>query len=369
MTKMGLLERGTVRRLEMNHRFLGSLTVVAIAIAAVSLTSVAVAGQAPKAAKTTAATNAWTPPRTPDGQPSLEGVWANNNVTPLERPKQLEGRQFLTDQELAALRDKADQLFSGDGDAAFGDTIFETVLADAQKFVSRDGQTGDYNQFWLVERDWDNRTSLIMDPPDGRLPPLTPQAQARQAANTAARQRPAGGPEDRSLSERCITFGVPRLGAAYNSYYQFLQTPHYVAIYQETIHDARIIPLDGRSHVQQDIRQWHGDSRGHWEGNTLVVDTTNYSPKSRFREASENLHVVERFTRVSPDVIRYDMTFDDPTTWTKPWTVMIPLRRSDDLIYEYACHEGNDGLAGILAGARADEKAAEEAARKQKSEN
>ena len=353
----------------MNHRYPGSIGVLAVAIAAVSLMSAAVAAQAPRTAGTTAAPKAWTPPRTPDGQPSLEGVWANNSVTPLERPKQLEGRQVLTDQELAALRAKADELFSGDGDAAFGDTIFETVLANAEKFVSRDGRTGDYNQFWLVDREWDNRTSVIVDPPDGRLPPSTPQGEAKQAAVQAARQRPAAGPEDRSLSERCITFGVPRIGAAYNSYYQFVQTPHYVAIYQETIHDARIIPLDARPHVEQNIRQWHGDSRGRWEGNTLVVDTTNFSPKSNFRGAAENLHVIERFTRVGPDTIRYEITFDDPTTWTKPWTAMIPLKRSNDLIYEYACHEGNDGIVGILEGARADEKAAEDATRKPKSEN
>jgi hypothetical protein len=365
--------RERVRRLEMGHRFLGSL--VAVAVAAGSLMSVTIGAQAPRAAKTTAAANGkttaapktWTPPRTSDGQPSLEGVWANNSVTPLERPKQLAGRQTLTDQELAALKKRSDELFSGDGDAAFGDTLFETLLTNTPKFVSTDGLTGDYNQFWLVARDWDNRTSLIVDPPDGRLPPLTPQAQAKQSGAEEARKRPAAGPEDRSLSERCITFGVPRLGAGYNSYYQFVQTPQYVAIYQETIHDARIIPLDGRPHVEQNIRQWHGDSRGRWEGDSLVVDTTNYSPKSSLRGAAENLHVVERFTRVGPDAIRYEITVDDPTTWTKPWTVMIPLRRSDDLIYEYACHEGNTGLAGILNGARADERAAEKTTGNQKS--
>jgi len=353
----------------MGHRFFGSLGAVAVVFAAaISLMSVTTAAQAARAAKATAAAKTWTPPRTADGQPSLEGVWANNSITPLERPKQLAGRQTLTDDELAALRKRSDELFNGDGDAAFGDTLFETLLSDTKKFVSTDGLTGDYNQFWLVARDWDNRTSLIVDPPDGRLPPLTPQAQAKQAAAEAARKRPAAGPEDRSLSERCISFGVPRLGAGYNSYYQFVQTPQYVAIYQETIHDARMIPLDTRPHVEQNIRQWHGDSRGRWEGNTLVVDTTNYSPKSSLRGAAENLHVVERFTRADPDTIRYEITVEDPTTWTKPWTVMIPLRRSDDRIYEYACHEGNTGLVGILNGARADEKAAEETTNR-KSEN
>ena len=348
----------------MRHRFLVSLGILAI----LALMSITVTAQAPSAgANKNGAAKTWTPPRTPDGQPDLQGVWSNNNVTPLERPKQFAGRQFLTDEELAALKRKAAELFSGDGDAAFGDVIFETLLSDTQKFVSKDGKTGDYNQFWLVDRDWDNRTSLITDPSDGRLPPLTPEAQKKRAAAAAARERPAAGPEDRSLSERCITFGVPRLGAAYNSYYQIVQTPGYVAIMMETIHDTRIIPLDNRPHVPQTIRQWHGDSRGHWEANTLVVDTTNYSPKSNFRVSAENLHVVERFTRVGPGTINYEVTVDDPTTWTKSWTAMIPLRRSDELVYEYACHEGNDGLAGILAGARADEKAAEEAAKKSSS--
>lgn len=355
----------------MRYRFLAAvIATLAAAIVTLAVAEVPLAGQAAASAANKATTpKAWTPPRTPDGQPDLQGVWANNNVTPLERPKQLEGRQFLTDAELAVLRQKAAELFRGDGDAAFGDVIFETLLTDTKKFVSRDGQTGDYNQFWLVDRDWDKRTSLITDPADGRLPPLTPEAQQKQATATAARERPAAGPEDRSLSERCITFGVPRFNAAYNSYYQIVQTPGYVAIMMETIHDTRIIPLDSRPHISQNIRQWHGDSRGHWEGNTLVVDTTNYSPKSNFRGSAQNLHMVERFTRVGPDTINYEVTLDDPTTWTKPWTVMIPLRRSDDLVYEYACHEGNDGIVGILAGARADEKAAEDAARKQKSEN
>jgi hypothetical protein len=344
----------------MKHRFLASLSILAV----VSLMSITITAQTPAATPTKAGTSkAWTPSRTPDGQPDLQGVWANNSITPLERPKALAGRPLLTDEELAVLKRKAAELFSGDGDAAFGDTLFETLLTDTQKFVSTDGKTGDYNQFWLVERDWDNRTSLVTDPSDGRIPALTEPAQQRQKANAGLRERPAAGPEDRSLSERCITFGVPRLGAAYNSYYQIVQSPGYVAITMETIHDARIIPLDNRPHIASNIRQWHGNSVGHWEGNTLVVDTTNYSPKSNFRGANEKLHIVERFTRVGPDTINYEVKVEDPTVWTRSWIAMIPLRRSTDLIYEYACHEGNDGLAGILAGARADEKAAEEAHR------
>jgi hypothetical protein len=337
----------------MHHRFLVSVDMLGM----FWLVSTAVTAQTPAAAPKTSAAKGWTLARTPDGQPDLQGVWSNNNVTPLERPKQFGGRQYLTDEELTTLKQRAAQLFAGDGDAAFGDALFETLLSDTNKFVSRDGRTGDYNQFWLVERDWSNRTSLITDPPDGRLPALTAEGARREAAAAAARQRPAAGPEDRSLSERCITFGVPRLQAAYNSYYQIVQSPGNVAIMMETIHDTRIIPLDNRPHIPQDIRQWHGDPRGHWEGNTLVVETTNFSPKSNFRGANENLRLVERFTRVGPDTLNYEVTVTDPTIWTRPWTAMIPLRRSTDLVYEYECHEGNTGLAGILAGARADEKA------------
>ena len=305
-------------------------------------------------------TKTWTPPRTKDGQPDLQGVWANNTATPLERPKELAGRAFLTEQEVAALKKRAQELFSGDGDAAFGDTVFLSVLANVNGtksgFKSTDGETGDYSSVWTVERDWDNRTSLITDPSDGRLPPLTPEGQKRQADATAARNRLPAGPEDRSLSERCITFGSPRLGAGYNSYYQILQSPGSVAIVMETIHDARIIPLDGRPHPPSTIRTWHGDSRGRWEGDTLVVDTTNYRAGT-FMNASEKLHVVERFTRTGPETIKYEVTIDDPATWTKPWTAMIPLSHSRDAIYEYACHEGNMGMIGILSGARAEEKA------------
>jgi hypothetical protein len=315
-------------------------------------------GQTVPAKSATASTNKkWTAPRTADGQPDLQGVWANNNVTPLERPAALAGKPFLTNAEVAALKAKAADLFSGDGDAAFGDDVFNAVIAGAKNFTSSDATTGNYNQFWIADRDFDNRTSLIIDPPDGRLPPLTPEAQKRRPSLSLDRtQRGADGPEDRSLSERCITFGAPRIQAAYNSYFQIFQTRDSVAILMETIHDARIIPLDRRTHLGQNLRQWLGDSIGHWEGETLVVDTTNYSPKSDFRGSHENLHVVERFTRVSPNRIDYQIKIDDPTTWTKPWTVLIPLKLTHEQVYEYACHEANEGMAGILAGARAQEK-------------
>ena len=339
-----------------------SLTAAVVVVAAVVLMAPAAAfGQASDVAP-----EGWTMPRTQDGQPDLQGVWANNVATPLERPEELAEKEALTDEELAGLKARAARLFDGQGDAAFGDSVFKTALVAADDFTSTDVATGNYNQFWLAERNFDRRTSLIVDPPNGRIPALTKDGQARVAARAEARLRHAVGPEDRALTERCISFGVPRLGAGYNSYYQILQTPGYVVIRMETIHDVRVIPLDGTPHFSDGVRQWHGDSRGHWEGDTLVVDTTNFSPKSTFREFSgsaENLHTIERFTRVGPDTLQYEVTVDDPTAWTAPWTVMIPLRQSPDQIYEFACHEGNIGMHGILAGARALEKAeAEEAA-------
>ena len=321
---------------------------MAVVFAVVSLAAAPAAGQA----------GSWEVPRTADGHPDLQGVWANNSVTPLERPEALADTATLTDEELAELKATADQLFSLDaGDAAFADQLFLVALDDPDDFTSSDGGTGNYNQFWLVERDFNNRTSLITDPPNGRLPALTPTAQARTDRAVASRGQPARWTQDRGLSERCITFGVPSLFAGYNSYYQIVQSRDHVAIVREMIHDARIIPLDGRPHLADGVRQWHGDSRGWWDGDTLVVETTNYSPKSRFRGAAEHLRVIERFTRVAPDRIEYAITLSDPTMWARPWTAMVPLQKSEDTIFEYACHEGNIGMAGILSGARADERA------------
>jgi hypothetical protein len=297
--------------------------------------------------------NSYSPPRMPDGHPDLQGIWANNSATPLERPKMLEGRALLTDEEVAALRKRYAEIFAGDGDAAFGDSIFEAVLLEVQRYkpTTFDVATGNYNAFWLVEREFDNRTSLITDPPDGRMPPIVPEAATRQMV--AFPTQTAEGPEARGLSERCITFGVPDVLAGYNSYYQIVQSPQAVVLHAEKIHDARIVLLDGRPHVPGAIRSWMGDSRGHWENDTLVVETTNL--RSSFLIASEDLKLTERFTRVGPNTLHYEVTVDDPRTWTRPWTFMIPLKRTDERIYEYACHEGNSGLAGILAGARAEE--------------
>jgi hypothetical protein len=300
----------------------------------------------------------YSPPRTPEGKPDLQGVWANNNATPLERPKILEGRALLTPEEVSALQRRQEEIFAGDGDAAFGDAIFEAVLSEVKTYkpTTFDASTGNYNAFWLVEREFDNRTSLITDPSDGRMPAYTEAAKQRQAQSMRIRGG-ADGPESRSLSERCLTFGVPDLLAGYNSYYQIVQTPNTVILYAEKIHEARVIPLDGRPHAPSAIRSWFGDSRGHWDGDTLVVDTVNLNAGS-FRGATENLHLIERFTRVGPKTIHYEVTLDDPATWAKKWTLMIPLKHTDDNIYEYACHEGNDGLAGILSGARAEERRA-----------
>jgi len=341
---------------------------VAMVIGLVSLMPApAAAGQTSAAAPK--ASTPYTAPRTAEGQPDLQGVWANNDATPFERPKQLEGRPFLTEAEVAALKKRAGELFNGETDAAFGDEVFLAALRDAKDFKSYDTQVGNYNHFWIVDREFDNRTSLVVDPPDGRIPPLT-EAAKKRAAEIAELQRVGGGgvagnfaadgPEDLPLGHRCITFGVPRLGAGYNSYFQIIQAKDWVAVYQETIHDYRIIPLDNRPHVSDDIRQWLGDARGHWEGDTLVVETTNYSPKGRFRNLSqENMKTVERYTRVGPETIQWDVTINDPTVYTKPWTASILLRSSKDQIYEFACHEGNEGMAGALSGMRALEKATE----------
>src|SRR5579871_734933 len=207
-----------------------------------------------------AAGSAWTAPKTADGHPDLQGVWANNNATPLERPKELGGRALLSDQEVSALKKKEAELFANGGsDAAFGDQVFASVLANVSGakdgFKSTDGGTGDYSSVWVPRRDWDRRTSLITDPQDGRLPEITAEARQKQVASAASRSRTAG-PEDRSLSERCITFGAPRLTAAYQSYFQIVQSAKAVAIVMETIHDARMIPVDGSPHVPANIRNW-----------------------------------------------------------------------------------------------------------------
>jgi hypothetical protein len=318
------------------------------------------AGVATVVARTGASTapGAWVLERTPEGRPDFQGVWANNTVTPLQRPKQWENKTRLTDAEVADLQKFAAQIVDNDGDAQFGDGLILAVLNRIANPKSYDPGTGNYNQFWLVDRDWhDRRTALIVEPPDGKLPPMTPEGQKRRAAELEHRKVHAfEDPEVFSLGERCVNFGVPRLQAGYNSYLQIVQSPGYVTIMSEMAHDARIIPLDGRPHLDDRIRVWNGDSRGRWAGDTLVIDTTNFSPKSDFMGSHEQLHLTEKLTRASADILNYEFTVDDPTMWTAPWTAMIPLRLKRELIFEYACHEGNVAMPNMLRGHRYEER-------------
>ena len=320
------------------------------------LAVVAVVAITPAQAGAQAGDASWMAPRTPFGHPDLQGIWTNNSATPMQRPKVLGDRAELTEEELAQLQAQVAEFRDNEqaGDL-LGDRLFQQALGNS-KYQDFDVVTGNYNAFWLVERELDSRTSLIVDPPNGRFPPLTPAAQERAAERRAyLRDHPSDGPEDRTLGDRCLHFGAPRLGAGYNSYFHILQTADHFTILQEMGHEARVIPLDGRPHVDDGIRLWNGNARGRWEGETLVVETTNFSPQARYQEASENLRMVERFTRIAPDTIEQEVTLADPTTWTQPWTVVIHLRQTEDPLFEYACHEGNYAMPGILAGARAEE--------------
>ncbi|MEQ1909584.1 MAG: hypothetical protein ABMA15_12225 [Vicinamibacterales bacterium] len=331
------------------------------------------------AAVTVAAQSAggWTVPRTPDGRPDLQGVWANNGITPMTRPTQWKDKgPTLSNAEVEDLKKTLAKFVDQGGDAIFGNIVQLALNAkDTGKFdqTSYDPTTGNYNQFWMADRDVDNRTSLIIDPPDGQFPALTPEGEARRKLAVGRRQvvvegsesgprGPADGPEDRPLSERCITYGVPRLQANYNSYLQITQSPETVSLYQEMIHEARMVNLNGAPHLPANVRQLHGDPRGHWEGDTLVVETTNYV--NGFQGSSPDVKLTERFTRPSADYLNWTITVDDPKTWTKPWTFMLRLKHADEQVYEYACHEGNISMTGILAGARADERRAAQAAAK-----
>jgi hypothetical protein len=359
----------------MSDRCVAAWGVPAAMVIAVGLMApVPIAGQAPApragASKGTATTKAWTPPRTADGQPDLQGVWLNNSATPLERPKELEGKQFLTDDEVTELKQRAARLFNSDADFPGGDNFFLAVLANPDHYKNPNA-TGGIDA--MIERPFENRTSLIVDPPNGKIP-WTPEGKRRQDAGAAAGlAAPAAGPEELTNAMRCTTYGVPRLGVAGSNaagplgYYQIVQAPGYVVLMLEAIHETRIIPLDGRPHLPERVRLWSGDSRGRWEGNTLVVESANFSPEGNVMGSGEHLHVVERFTRASPDTIDYEITLADPTTWTRPWTAVIHLKQSQATIYEYACHEGNlEVMHDILAGARAAERAAQGAVRSPK---
>ena len=283
--------------------------------------------------------------RAPVGHPDLQGLWTNETLTPLERPRDLASKEFFTAEEAAAyekrvVQNRIEDPRDGEGDVADPKVWWERATKLAASL----------------------RTSLIVDPPNGRVPALTPAAQQRMAEQReATRLHPADGPTDRSLQERCIlspTTGPPMLPGPYNNNYQIVQTRDYVVITVEMIHESRIIAMDGRPHLPPAMRKWLGDSIGHWEGNTLVVDTTNFSDKTHFRGSDENLHLIERFTRTAPDAILYEFTVDDPTAFIASWKAEIPMRRSAGPMYEFACHEGNFALGRMLSIARDAEKKA-----------
>ena len=298
---------------------------------------------------TAQSTKPWTPLRTPDGQPDLQGIWTNATITPFERPRELANKEFLTETEVKELEARA-----------------------ADNRVDRPPQQGDvgaYNQFWFDSGTRvvkSRRTSLVMDPPDGRVP-VKPEAEAKRDYDLA---HITDSYEHMSLWDRCITRGIPggMFPAGYNNAYRIVQIPGTVIILYEMIHNVRIIPLDGKPHPPSRLKLWDGDPRGHWEGNTLVVDTTNYNDKGWIATSaatgrikgipqSEALHVVERFTRVDADTINYEVTIDDPKIYTRPWKVAIPLNRESNYqIFEYACHEGNEAVGNVLRGARVAEK-------------
>jgi hypothetical protein len=314
-------------------------------------------GQAPAkpaAAKSNAASH-WTAPRTPDGQPSLEGFWNSATYTPFERPANLKDKEFFTPEEAAAFEKSRNEAFESQ---APDDIHYDNAIWQSEK--SAKGLKS-------------LRTSLVIDPPDGRVPPQTDEAVKRNAALAAAR-RALGGAYDkvqnRPLAERCIVWpheGPPMQPVGYFSNLQFVQGPGYVVVIQEMIHNARVIPIDDRAHIGSPIQQYYGDSRGHWEGDTLVVETTNFRPDATFRFPADpaTLRVIERFRRVAPDGIDYQFTVENPTLYSSPWTATLPMRPGDGLIYEYACHEGNYAMVHVLQGHRAEEKRAEEGAKEE----
>ena len=278
---------------------------------------------------------AWSPPRTAWGVPDLQGIWDYRTMTPLQRPREFSDQAFFTEEEAA--------------------TFLERSLAERADY---DRSPSVHAKWWLdygSDLTGDGRTSLIIDPPDGRIPPLTEQARVRNQARAQNRRaHPSDAADHRGLSERCLTFGTPRLPGGYNNNYQILQTPGHVVIVSEMVHDTRIILID-RPLPDAPIPQWHGESRGRYEGDTLVVESMGYVAQGAFRGATGGLRLIERFTRVAPGVIQYEITADDPDTWTRPWTLMFPMQKTDQPLYEYACHEGNLGLENILRNARLEE--------------
>ena len=318
--------------------------------AAISMTlAVASWAQAPSAkpaAATASAVKTWKAPRTVDGQPDLQGVWTNATITPLERPAALGDKAFFTDEEARK----------------FEVTAFEAINSERRDGGPEADVGRSYNEFW---RDRGRnviptrRTSLITDPDNGRVPALTPEGQKKQAARREyLRLHAADGPEDLNLWVRCLTRGVPMVPGPYNNDFQIVQTPTTAVIYHEMIHEPRVISLDGRPHVPASMRFMLGDARGRWEGDSLLVDSTNFSELSNFQGSSTGLHLIERFTRTGPNTVLYQFTVEDPSVFTKRWSAEMPMNRMDNPIYEYACQEGNYAMSGLLAGARAEEQKA-----------
>jgi len=293
----------------------------------------------------------WTAPRTPDGQPDLQGFWTNSSYSPLERPKNVT-KEFYSKEEALELEKKAAEQ---ETEQTAPGTVADVHYDFTQFALDRNQSAHALNL----------RTSLIIDPADGRLPPLTAEGEKR-AADRAEGAKLVGrwdSAQSNELDDRCMIFvgaGPPMLPAGYNSNYQIVQAPGYVMILFEQNHDVRVIPLDGRPHIPRNMRQWTGDSRGRWDGNTLVVETTNFNGKNPLRGSSENLRVVERFTRLDADTIDYKFTVEDESTWTRPWTAALPLKKTVGPLFEHACHEGNYGLYNTLVGARLEEKKAAE---------
>jgi len=342
----------------MSHSFpLSTAAALAAVVTLLPCAQVPIGGQTKVDTKAPTSAKAWTTPRTSDGHPDLQGYWTNNTITPLERPKDLGSKEFYTPEEFSArVKQEGTRLKQNEEE---GRPTEAGTAADVHY---------DFSQFGLDRAQstlsWDRRTSLIVGP-EGTVPPLLPDARKRAAALAAQnRGHEMDGPENRPLSARCMILaeeGVPMLPAGYNNNMQIVQGQGYVAIIHEMNHAVRIIPTDGRPHAPQSVHLWRGDSRGHWEGDTLVVDVTNFTARNPFRGSGDKLHVVERFTRVDENAILYQFTAEDPETWDKPWTAELAMAKEKGPIYEFACHEGNYGLANTLKGARVAE---EEAAKK-----
>lgn len=336
-----------------HHYLVAGLTVVSL----VSLGAMPATAQVPSGSPEL--------PRTPDGQPVLSGVWDFRTVTPFERPAELADKPFFTEEEAAAFASRRVREVDVDLNRATTTTAREIVNGTRESV----DLAAAYNNFWYDRGTTvvsTRRTSLVIDPSDGRVPALTAAAETRAARRVELSRRVTEGPEDRSLGERCIVrpnAGPPMTPAGYNNNVQLFVTPRSVAIFVEQIHDARIVPLDGRPHLPDGLRQWMGDSRGRWEGDTLVVETTNFNAQKFFRGGGEGMHVVERFTLVDINTLNYEFTVTDPASFARPWTAQIPMRKNVDPIYEYACHEGNYGMEGTLSGARTIERRASAAAR------